>query len=310
VAALLDRGYGVRALRRTTSGLDALDALDPEFAIGDVLDPSSLVSAMDGCALVFHVAAVSDYWRVSRDRTYQVNVDGTRNVMDAALELGVERLVFTSSVGALGVPPPGRLLDESSTFNVRADRFVYGHSKHLAEQVVRDAVGRGLNAVIVNPSAVIGARDVNFIGGSLLREVRRGLTWITFPGSLNWVDAETVGIGHVLAAEHGQTGSRYILGGENVSHRRAMEITADVVLGRKPIVTLPRSLAGPAAFLVDGFNRVWPGTPLLSGEQARLSSAAIEVDCSRARRELAFPFVDFRSSVARAFAWYQDHGYM
>ncbi len=310
VAALLARGYAVRALRRPNSSLEALDSLDPQLCTGDVLDPASLAAAAQGCELVFHVAAVSDYWRVPAERIYEVNVVGTRNVVRAALEHGVERLVYTSSIGALGLPPPGQLLDESATFNLSPRRFVYGHSKHLGEQAVREAIADGLDAIIVNPTGVMGARDVNFIGGSLLREVKRGLSWVTFAGGLNWVDAETVGIGHVLAAELGRTGSRYILGGENVSHRRAMEITAEVVAGRRPVVTLPRGLMGIAAILTDGFNAVWPGTPIFSGEQARMSAESVYADCGRARLELGFPLTEFRVAVQRAYAWYQAHGAM
>lgn len=310
VAALLSRGYRVRALRRTTSTLDALDGLDPELVVGDILDPVSLAGAMSGCELVFHAAAVSDYWRVSPGSIYHVNVAGTRNVISAAIDSGVERLVFTSSVGALGLPKPGERLDETCTFNLRPDRFAYGHSKHLSELAVQAAVARGLDAVIVNPSAVMGARDVHFIGGSLLREASRGLSRVAFPGSLSWVDAETVGVGHVLAAESGTRGRRYILTGESLAHRRAMSIAAAVVGKPGPAVTLPDRIVGVAAVLLDGFNRLWPGTPLLSGEQARMSCADICVDGTRAHRELKFPFVDFATSVVRAFDWYCDHSYL
>jgi dihydroflavonol-4-reductase len=308
VAALLARGYDVRAMRRATSSLDALDGLHPELVVGDILDPPSLVAACRGCALLFHVAAVSDYWRTSAQRIYQVNVEGTRNVLAAALEAGVERLVYTSSIGALGTPAPGHLLDESATFDLPPHRFRYGHSKHLAEQAVRGAVAHGLDAVIVNPTGVIGARDIHFIGGSLLREVRRGLSWFAPPGGLNWVDAEDVGLGHVLAAERGRTGERYILGGENVSHRAAMETVAEAVGGRRPLITLPRPVMTIVAVLTDGFNALWPGTPLFSGEQARLSGAEIYCDCSKAQRELKFPNTSFRVAVARAYAWYRERG--
>jgi dihydroflavonol-4-reductase len=310
VAALLARGYDVRAMRRATSSLDALDDLDPDLVVGDILDPPSLVAASQGCALVFHVAAVSDYWRTPTGRVYRVNVEGTRNVLAAALAAGVERLVYTSSIGALGVPPPDQFLDESSTFNLPSHRFPYGHSKHLAEQAVREAIAHGLDAVIVNPTGVIGARDVHFIGGSIIREVRRGLSWFAPPGGLNWVDAETLGLGHVLAAERGRTGERYVLGGENVSHRAAMETVADVVGGRRPLLTLPRSLMSPFALLVDGFNVLWPGTPLFSGEQARLSGAEIYCDCRKAEQELGLPRTPFRAAVERAYTWYQAHGYL
>jgi dihydroflavonol-4-reductase len=122
------------------------------------------------------------------------------------------------------------------------------------------------------------------------------------------VDAETVGLGHVLAAERGCTGERYILGGENVSHRAAMEIVAETVGGRWPLITLPRPVMGIVAVLTDGFNALWPGTPLFSGEQARLSGAEIYCDCSKAQRELRFPHTSFRVAVARAYAWYREQG--
>lgn len=310
VAALLDRGYVVRALHRTTSTLAALDGLDPELVIGDVLDPSSLLDAMRGCALVFHVAAVSDYWRTPSERIYRVNVEGTRNVLAAAMEAGVERLIYTSSIGALGLPPPGCLLDESATFNLPPRRFVYGHSKHLAEQVVQEAVARGLDAVIVNPAGVMGARDVHWISGSLLRAVRRGLAWFAPPGGLNWADAETVGVGHVLAAERGRTGERYILGGENVSHRAALGLVAEVVGGRQPLTTLPHPLMGLVSLLADAVNALRLAAPLFSGEQARLSAANIYCDCRKAQRELGLPLVPFRVAVERADAWYRARGYL
>lgn len=310
VAALLARGYDVRAMHRTSSSLDALDGLDPELVVGDILDPASLIAASKGCSLVFHVAAISDYWRTPAERIYQVNVEGTHNVLAAALETGVERLVFTSSIGALGLPQAGRLLDESSTFDLRPRSFPYGHSKHLAERAVQEAVAQGLDAVIVNPTGVIGARDIHFIGGSVLREVKRGLLWFAPPGGLNWVDAETLGLGHVLAAERGCTGERYILGGENVSHRAAIEIVAEVVEGRRPLLTLPRPLMSVVALLADGFNALWPGTPLFSGGQARMSSAEIYCDGRKAQQALGMVCMPLRVAVERAYAWYQARGYL
>jgi dihydroflavonol-4-reductase len=127
---------------------------------------------------------------------------------------------------------------------------------------------------------------------------------------MNWVDAETLGLGHVLAAERERTGERYILGGENVSYRMAIEIAAEVVEGRRPLLTLPRSLMGTVALATDAFNAVRPGTPLFSGEHARLSKADIYCDCGKAQRELGFPHTPFSTAVERAYAWYRDHGYL
>jgi dihydroflavonol-4-reductase len=310
VAALLAQGYDVRAMRRVTSSLDALDDLDAELITGDVLDQSSLIAALDGCDLAFHCAAISDYWRSSPERMYQVNVQGTRNVVKAALEAGVERLIYTSSIGALGVPPPGGLLNESSTLNVPPHRFRYGHSKHLAEQSVRDAIAHGLDAVVVNLALVMGARDIHLIGGSTLREVKRGVSWFSPPGGANWIDAETAGLGHVLAVERGRTGERYVLGGENVSHRDALDAIADIVGGTRPRIILPRPLMGFFALVTDGINAVMPGPPIISGEQMRLSGADLYCDCQKAQQELGLPHTPFRVAVESAYAWYQAHDYM
>ncbi|HUT21483.1 MAG TPA: NAD-dependent epimerase/dehydratase family protein [Anaerolineae bacterium] len=310
VAVLLSRGYDVRAMRRATSSLEAMDGLDADLVTGDILDPPSLTAAMESCELVFHCAAVSDYWRTPAERIYRVNVEGTRNILAAALRMGIRRLVYTSSIGALGVPRPGQLLDESSTFSVPPHRFRYGHSKHLAEQAVRDAVERGLDAVIVNPALVMGIRDLHFVGGSVLRESRRGLLWFAPPGGANWVDAETAGLGHALAAERGRTGERYILGGENLSHWETLSIAAKVVGGPRPRVILPRPLIGVMALVTDGVNSIWPGTPLFSGEQVRLSSAELYCDCRKAHQELGLPRTPFHVAVERAHAWYLAHGYM
>lgn len=308
VEALLARGYQVRAMRRPTSTLTALAGLEPELVVGNILQPDSLPPAMDGCQLVFHVAAISEYWRTPALRIYQVNVEGTRHVLEAALAAGVERLVYTSSAGALGVPPRGQPADESATFNLPPRRFIYGHSKHLAEREVRRAVERGLDAVIVNPVSVIGARDVHWIGGSLLREVKRGLSWVSPPGGMSWAAAGDVGLGHVLAAERGRTGERYILGGENLTHREALEMMAQVVGGRRPLLTVPRPLLSGFARLVDGLNVVLPGPPTMSGEQVRLSGEEMYFDDRKAVRELRLPHTPFRVAVEQAYAWYREHG--
>ena len=305
-AALIERGYAVRAMHRPTSSLDALEGLEVELAPGDVLDPDSLGQAMAGCRLVFHVAAVSDYWRTPKETIYQVNVEGTRNVAEAALRAGVERLVYTSSIGALGLPPDGRVLDERATFNLPPERFPYGHSKHLAEAVVREAVARGLDAVIVNPAAVIGARDAHWIGGSLLREVQRGLAWFVPAGGICWTAATDAGLGHVLAAEGGGTGERYLLGGENLTHRETVEIVAEVVGGRRPLATLPRSLTDSLTSVtrLAGRRLHLP----FSAEQVWLGGRRLYCDSRRAIGELGYPQTPFHAAVEQAYRWYRARG--
>ena len=309
VAALLSRGHEVRALRRSASRLDALAGLAPELVVGELLDRDSLREAMRGCDWVFHAAAVSQYWRNTAELIYRVNVEGTRNVLRAAREVGVRRVIFTSSVAALGLPSqPRQLVDETVTFNLRPGRFPYGQSKVLAEEAVQEAVTAGLDAVILNPVSVIGERDINFVGGELLRVAQRG--WLPFapPGGTGFVSARAVGVGHVLAAERGRTGERYILNGENLTYRALLEIIAAQVQRRAPLGVLPRPLVHLGAGAVDIWNRWRAQPPLVTGEQLRLSALPLYFDGSKAERELGLPRVGVREAVAAAWSWYQAAG--
>ena len=296
-------------MRRTTSKLGALVELEPAFVTGDVTDVASLHAAMDGRDVVFHVAAISQYWRSGPDAIYRVNVGGTRNVLDAALALGMERVVFTSSVAVLGVPTMrGQILDESATFNLRPKQFHYGHSKVLAEAEVQRAVAQGLDVVIVNPASVIGKRDVNFVGGEIVRAVNRGMFVAAPPGGMGVVCATAVGKGHVLAAERGRTGERYILNGENLSHRALTSLVAEVVGGRPPLLTIPCPLMKPATALVELWNVVRRSPPLISGSQMRLSAYDMYFDGGKAKRELRFVPGSARAAVAEAWDWYRAQG--
>lgn len=312
VEGLTSAGHEVRALQRSSSRLDALAGLSYESVVGDVLDPTSLAAAMDGVEWVFHVAAVADYWRqAGTARLYLVNVEGTRHVLTAALATGVRRVVFTSSAAALGVPVAneGRPLDESATFNLPPAKFPYGHSKHLAEGVVHEFVARGLEVVIVNPTVILGPRDLNFISGSIIREVYRRRVFLVPPGGVNYVDVADVVAGHVAAVERGRPGERYILGGHNLTHHQAVTTIARVVGVPPPRLHVPGVLLGPLGTAMDLFNRVWPGEPLSEGQQIRLMKYLIFYDDSKARRELGLgPPTPFQASVERAFEWYRVQG--
>ena len=309
VAALLARGYEVRAMRRSTSRLDALTGLAPEMVTAELLDPPSLQAALHDCDWLFHAAAISQYWRNTAELIYRVNVEGTRNLLQAALEAGVQRVIFTSSVAALGLPTePGQLRDENSAFNLRPERFPYGHSKALAEEVVQEAVAAGLDAVILNPVSVIGERDINFVGGELLRQVNRGRLLFAPPGGTGFISARAVGVGHVLAAQKGRTGERYILNGENLTYLALLEIMAEQVERRPPFGVLPRPLIYMGAGLVDLWNSWRDQPPLVTGEQLRMSAQFLYFDGGKAERELGLPQVSMREAVAAAWQWYQNAG--
>ncbi len=314
VEALGAAGHEVYAMHRASSRLDALEGLTYVPVVGDVLDPASLKPALEGIEWVFHVAAVSDYWRQrGTAQLYRVNVGGTRNVLSAALNAGVRRVVLTSSVAALGVPQNGNTapLDESATFNLPATRFPYGHSKHLAENVAHEFVADGLKVIIVNPAVVLGPKDLNLISGSIIREVHRFRIPFFPPGGTNYVDVADVVAGHIAAAERGRPGERYILAGNNLTHRQALTMVAEVVGVSPPRWPLPEVMLGPLSTVLDWFNRVWPGRPFMDGNQVRLFKHTLFFDDSKARRDLDLkPPTAFRVSVARTFRWYRDNGYL
>ena len=309
-AALVARGDRVRVLRRASSSLVALEGLPVEHLIGDVTDASAVARAVAGCEMVFHVAAVSAYWRSTREQIYHVNVEGTRIVMAACLRAGVRRVVHTSSVAAVGIAPRGTVADECTPFDRLSATFPYARSKRLAEDVVREFVAQGLNVVIVNPATVFGAGDHYLNSGRIVIEYGRGRIPFAPPGGMCVVDVDAVVQGHLLAAERGCAGERYILGGENLSHLQVAAVVADMAHVRAPRLVLPAWLLAPAAVTVDAFNHVSPWPPLVNGDQVRLSSVHFFFDSSKAVRELDYPLMPFRGAIEKAYRWYRERGYL
>jgi dihydroflavonol-4-reductase len=304
VAALNQAGWQVRALVRRTASLAALDGLDYQPAMGDVTDPKSLAAAMEGCDAVIHAAGVvADHWGQDATLTYRVNVDGTRHVVEAALAAGVERLVFTSSLAALGFGEGPIPIDETHPFNLAPAVFPYGHSKHLAEQVVQGAVHRGLHAVIVNPSVVLGPRDATLYNSRAILEVQRGHLPLVPPGGVNVVDALDVAAGHLLALEKGRPGQRYLLAGHNVTLLYLARQIAAVLGVRGPQGAIPDRLVGPLAAALDGAHQLSPRRLPLAGDVLRFGSRYIYADNRKAVAELGWTVTPLEETIRRAVAW-------
>ena len=308
--ALVQRGDRVRVLRRASSSLIALDGLPVEHSIGDILDPDAVARAVSGCDLVFHVAALASYWRARREQVYRINVDGTRVVMQACLRAGVPRVVYTSSVAAIGITSDRAPAHEETPFDPLSKTFVYADSKHRAEAEVQRSVAQGLSAVIVNPAAVIGSVDHHLISSSMVVEFARRYVPLVSPGGMAVADVDAVVQGHLAAAERGRSGERYILGGENLSHRDIATTICELAGRRPPRWTIPRWMLRPAAVVVDGFNRIVPRPPIVSGEQVRLGAIDFFFDSSKAVRELNYPILPFRGAAEQAYRWYREHGYL
>ncbi len=310
-AALNARGITPRILHRPTSSLKALEGLRYQSVLGDILDePAALQATMAGCTWVFHAAAVADYWRQGAEQVYRVNVEGTQRVLAAAQSAGVSRLVFTSSLAAMGAPARGAWLTEASVFNLPPTAFPYGHSKHLAEQDVLTANRQGLETVIVNPAVILGPRDVNEISGAMITEAARGKVRFLLPGGVNFVAVEDVAAGHLAAAEHGRAGERYILGGENLAYREAIPIICRVVGRPAPRWMIPDWAIPPAAYGVDILRRVLGNRIPLDGTQVRLAREFIYADSAKARQQLGLPRTPFEEMVQRTYEWYRERGYV
>jgi dihydroflavonol-4-reductase len=306
---LVAGGHTARILRREKSSLKALDGLTVEHAIGDVTDLDALEKAMQGCEWVFHVAAVADYWRADKRNMYVVNVDGTRNVFNAAQKAGVQRVVFTSSGAAVGMRADGTPADESTWFNLNPARFPYGHTKFLAEAEAARAVKHGLDVVTVNPSIVMGPGDINQISGSTLIELRRGSIPAIPAGGATLIDVRDVAAAHLAAAERGRTGERYLLGAYDLSWRELMPIAAQVVGVQPPPFVLPGMFAEPLGWLIDLLRALRVPIPL-DGNQMRLSAKNIFFDCHKAWHELGKPQISLHQMLTDTYVWYREHGYV
>jgi len=309
-AALIERGYSVRAFHRASSDLTAIADLDVEHFHGDLRDPEALRKAVKGCDTVFHVGALVSYWRRQREEMYDINIGGTRNVVESCLEAGVERLVHTSSIAAIGYPGDGSLADETNLFNWDSLDIGYRVSKFRAEGEVLKGVSKGLPAVIVNPAVVIGERDIHFNGGQIVRDVYRKRLFYYLDGGLNVVYVGDVVNGHIQAALKGRVGERYILCGENLTYKEMLSTTAQVVGGIEPLFRLPfwsaRGIAWISEIVANATGRKpWVGRELVAGLHIRNWFS-----CAKAMRELDYSVMPFRTAVQRTFDWYRKHGFL
>ncbi|HET6445939.1 MAG TPA: NAD-dependent epimerase/dehydratase family protein [candidate division Zixibacteria bacterium] len=311
VEALNKRDIVPKILRRDSSSLDLLDGLDFVSVIGDILDsPQSIAEAMTGSDWVFHVAALSDYRWQDDNLIYKVNVEGTKNLISAAMQSKVSRFIFTSSLSALGIPNPGAVMDETNQFNLPPDRFPYGHSKHLAEIEVHNAVEEGFPAIILNPTGVVGPRGINQTVSSLFVEASKGRLRFYPPGGMNVIAVQDVVEGHIAAAVRGRVGENYILAGENVSYREAFTVGCEVAGQKPPIGQIPGWLLPPLAMIASALHKVIGDKLPLESNQIRLAGRKIYADGGKAVRDLGLPQTPFKVTVQQAYDWYLEHGHL
>jgi dihydroflavonol-4-reductase len=314
VRQLLRAGHEVRALVRPNTDRRNLAGLDVELITGDLKDRQSLDHALIGCNVLFHVAALYRLWVRRPDELYQTNVNGTINVMRAAIEAGVERIVYTSSVATLGLTSDGSPADETTPVTLADMIGHYKRSKFLAEAEVRQLVNeRELPAVIVNPSTPIGPRDMHPTPtGRMILEAASGHMQAYVDTGLNLVHVDDVAEGHLLALERGETGERYILGGHNLSFKEILTELGKITGYPCPRVRLPPNLILPIAYLTEAWaGLTGRGEPMLTVNGVRMAKKHMFFSSEKAERELGFRNTrTVNDALRNAVDWFRLNGYL
>ena len=309
---LIGAGKAVRVLVRAESDRRNIDGLRVETVEGSLGDRASLARALKGCDALYHVAADYRLWVRDPDRMYANNVEGTRNIMEAALDAGVGRIIYTSSVAVLGLNPDGTPADEDLPVSVDDMIGHYKRSKFLAEEEVRRMITEeDLPTVIVNPSTPIGPRDIKPTPtGRMIVEAAAGRMPAYVDTGLNLVHVDDVAAGHLLAFERGRVGERYILGAENMTLREILTEIAGLVGRRPPRIRLPHNLLLPVAVIAEGWARLTGlGQPMVTVDGVRLSKKKMFFTCAKAKRELGFAPRPVSEAFREAITWFRQFGY-
>ncbi len=311
---LLKAGHRVRALVRSNSDCANLTGLPVETAIGDLTDPASLKYALSECDALFHVAADYRLWTPNPEQMYAVNVQGARNLMLAALEADVKRIVYTSSVAVLKVGTDDRPRDETAEARLEDMIGPYKRSKWLAEKEVQHLIATyRLPAVIVNPSTPIGPRDIKPTPtGKIIVDAANGRMPAYVDTGLNFVHVDDVADGHLLAFEKGRIGERYILGGSNLTLKAILNQIAAITGQSPPLFKLPHGWVLPLAYISEVWSRtLGQGTePRVTLDGVRMAQKKMFFSSRKARQELGYRPGPVRGALMDALAWFTQNGYI
>jgi len=307
---LVARGENVRVLMRASSNNRAVSDLSLEYVTGDLRDGDSLARAMNGVKRVFHVAADYRLWAKDSQEIYDSNVGGTKNLLAAAKNAGVEQLIYTGTVATIAVERP-ELPNESTESTLEEMIGHYKRSKWMAEREVLQAARGGLPVIVVMPTTPVGPWDwkptptgkiiLDFLNGKMPGYVETGL---------NFVGVEECAAGHLLAAERGKLGERYLLGGENLTLKELLDTLAKITGLAAPTMKIPHGVALSMAYVESAFSRLIGREPQIPVEGVKIAQHKMFVDCSRAQRELGFRPGPVAAALERAVRWYQANGYV
>ena len=307
---LVAQGYEVRVLLRASSSNRAISDLSLEYVTGDLRDAHSLERAMKGAKRVFHVAADYRLWAKRSRDIYDSNVGGTKNLLAAARKAGVEQLIYTSTVATIAVDRP-EPPNESTDAKLEEMVGHYKRSKWMAEQEVLRAAKEGLPVIVAMPTTPVGPWDwkptptgkiiLDFLNGKMPGYVETGL---------NFVAVEECAAGHLLVAQKGQIGKRYLLGAENLTLKQLLDTLAKITGLPAPSMKIPHGVALGVAYVESAFSRLIGKEPQIPVEGVKIAQHMMFVDCSRAKKELGFAPGPVAAALERAVKWYRENGYV
>lgn len=311
VRQLVAAGHAVRVLVRPGTDTRQIDGLPVERVEGDLEREESLRQGMEGCDWVFHLAALYAFWGYRWEDFYRTNVEGTRRLLAIAAQVGVPRIVYTSSIATLGIPKGDSPANEDTPVTLNEKIGHYKRSKFLAEEVARAYARQGVPVVIVNPAAPVGVGDfkptptgqmiVDFLNGRMFGYVDTGMCI---------VDVEDIATGHLLAAQRGRVGERYILGGENLPLKQVLDILAEVSGRPRVRLRIPHTVALAWSYVDVTLARLNPRhIPAATPEKVRISHQKEYYDSGKAMRELGYTYRPAREALRKAVEWYRAHGY-
>ncbi len=311
VRELLKDGVEVKALVRKGSDTRNIGGLDVEQAYGDIRDKDSVKAALKGCNTFYQAAALYAVRGVPEEQFYDINVEGTRAALTAALEQGMEKVVYTSSIAAVGCCTEKKPVDENTIFNLGKLGIPYVTTKYLGEQAAMEFARRGLPLVMVNPAVVVGVRDVKPTpSGQIVLNILNG-KYPAYPdGGANFVDVEDVARGHVLAAQKGKIGQRYILGNANMTVGEFFRLVGEVAGVTVPARKIPASVMVSLGYVSQFVSAVARKPATMDAKSARFACAYTYCDCSKAVTELGMPQTPIRTTVEKAVDWFTDNGYV
>lgn len=311
VRELLKDGREVKVLVRENSDTRNIDGLEVERCYGDIRDGESVEAALKGCDTFYQTAALYSFWEPDSRVFYDINVEGTKTALNAALKQGVEKVVYTSSMAAIGCHGPECLANEQSAFNLQKSGEHYTISKYLGEVEALRFCAKGLPTVVVNPCMVIGVRDIKPTpSGQMTVDILNKRMPVCINTGLNLVDVEDVARGHILAARKGRVGERYILGNENMTQIDYFRLIGEVSGVEPPTLKLPHSAALAVSYVYQAIANITKKRPLATPGVVRINSKYWYFDCSKAVNELGFRQTPIKTTVEKAVNWFRENGYV